>query len=827
MKTIQKILLGALLIGIGCLASVKMVKADGALTYDYSTGLTINITEPASAGKLLTVYDDGDNPLFNKTLDSEGTATATIAPDQVLAQFSPATQTTYTLTAKIEGTAKGSVDVPVYVGTASVDDATKVTLISPTTPVRSLNPNTTFTVAAKAVQAPNYVKKVGGTEVNVTDYSGSTFKVEDGNVAIESGDDAAATITLNQTTSSPITATISWNPETISYPYAYLNLEDTTGTGIEHSITMGSFVSPFTSAQITFTGHGTAKLTMKASMTSGEASAVECGTKTFGFAETIRKVAITSGKGTIIKNANEPYEAKVYLDDAGSVLASDQDVIWSVTPATATVTPTTATHEGVTLKATSTGTYTLIAKSASNLTVLDQKTITVEDPTEHVLSVTIDPSCPNEIAIKSSGTYKATVTLTDGSPSKYGVNWSVDNTALATITTKGVLTAKNTAGVVKVKATSVSDPAVFDEYTVTIVTKVALTDLNYKSAEGGTIKLTKKYDSSSDFSLDLGWNKGVTGTPANASVSSITYAVTSGDTSTVSISGSTISAKTAEKTVTVTPTIKYTDNSVDPNNYPVDIQVIKDWTTKLTEGGSSNSSSTSSDYYIGFTLDNNEVYTGVEPSKNLKSITGYRVDVMYDGDSKEGRTFEKSMSVGSNYKVEKSDLNDLLKDASDKLSGDSPKVTFRISPYGTNQAGNKVYVTEAAKTIERTVYKDNGRYYLDKNGSNSNSSSLNSSSSKASGSGAGSGNAGAGLDKVPKTGEGNARMLIIMIAMISATIAGAILLSYMPARANANKGIAGAEDVKGFFDSTPTTNAKDTNTEQTAANTADKEDDKS
>ena len=93
---------------------------------------------------------------------------------------------------------------------------------------------------------------------------------------------------------------------------------------------------------------------------------------------------------------------------------------------------------------------------------------------------------------------------------------------------------------------------------------------------------------------------------------------------------------------------------------------------------------------------------------------------------------------------------------------------------------------------------------------------------------AASGNAGSknGLDKVPKTGEGNARMLIIMIAMISATIAGAILLSYMPARANANKSIAGAEDVKGFFDSTPTTNAKDTNTEQTAANTADKEDDK-
>ena len=46
----------------------------------------------------------------------------------------------------------------------------------------------------------------------------------------------------------------------------------------------------------------------------------------------------------------------------------------------------------------------------------------------------------------------------------------------------------------------------------------------------------------------------------------------------------------------------------------------------------------------------------------------------------------------------------------------------------------------------------------------------------------GGGNAGANLDKVPKTGEGNTRLLILMVAIISATVAGSILLSTLPAK---------------------------------------------
>lgn len=400
---------------------------------------------------------------------------------------------------------------------------------------------------------------------------------------------------------------------------------------------------------------------------------------------------------------------------------------------------------------------------------------------EDVTDVTIT-SAPDEVVVGKTGTLKATVTLSSGKDA-YGVAWSVDDPTKAKIESTGkdkltgTLTGKS-EGLVTVRATSVADPSVFDECNVYIVGRIETNDLIYKSEDGGTIKLTK-LSGNTGYTLDLNWGKGVTGDPTTASVKSVTYTLSAGDTKAVSLKekGKVTPLKSGE-TVTIQPTVTYTDEYEDSTFDTVDVKIIDDWATDVKEYNSSSSSSTSSDYYIGFKFNNDEVYTGYDTGKNLTDITGYRVEVLRDGNVVAGKTFTKSMSVGSTYKVEKSDLNDLLAEASGDLSGDSPTIKFRISPYGTNQKGNSAYNTDAGKTIERTVYKDGNRYYLDKNG-NSSSSSSKGSSSLING---GSGNAGANLDKVPKTGEGNTRLLILMVAIISATVAGSILLSTLPAK---------------------------------------------
>lgn len=403
------------------------------------------------------------------------------------------------------------------------------------------------------------------------------------------------------------------------------------------------------------------------------------------------------------------------------------------------------------------------------------KIYVVED--EDVETVEI-VSGPVEVVAGKTGTYKAKVTLSNGKASKYGVAWSVDDPTVATITSTDKLTGKLTAkkeGSVTVRATAIGDPTMYYEIDVDIVDKIDVGTLIYKAADGSdTITFTKP-SGDAKYTLDLSWGKGVTSDHPDASVKSISYKIVSGDTGVGTFSGSVFTPKKAG-TITVEPTITYTDGEKVPADQ-VDITVVdNDWTTKLSTGGSSNSSSVSSDYYIGFKLESDEVYSSYDPKYDLEELTGYRVEVLKDGKVLAGKTVTpSSFSVGETYKISKDTLEDLLEDASGDLSGDSTTVTFRVSPYGTNLNRAKAYATSAARSLERTVYKNGSTYYLTKDSSSSSSSSMKSSSGQGSGS-------GSDYDKVPKTGEGNTRLLIIMIAVISATIAGSILLSNLPVR---------------------------------------------
>ncbi|MCR4684086.1 MAG: hypothetical protein K5649_01320 [Lachnospiraceae bacterium] len=745
MKTIQKILFGALLIGIGCLASTKVVKADPTVTLTYDNSGTPPTLSYTTSGI------DGDEG-YTLVLSVGGTAigdpialnsanpgdTAWSGASTIITNLGNPTSTgavTVTATIKEGETVKatGTKDIDVYVFNPTIPSELQITAPDPGTfPIRSLTDDT-YNLTVEAISEPNYIAtvKIGtGAETSVNKISNiwNGCKASDGTYVFTAGTQTAAINSITDNGAGNKKASITWTPMAGTNPYNYIYYTVTNVTrraGIT-SATATVAGYPATDVPITYTGAGTATFSVYISKTeltlpadpeaiapyiASHAHFLTSSPFTF---ETIDHIKITpADKTQIVRNVAEHYDATVYLDAAEQVPAANQNVKWTATPtATTEVIPNnTATTAGASLKSTANGSVSLVATSEDG-TKSVTKTITVSD----------------RINVE---------TLTVG----HGV-------------TKG-------------------------------------------------------------YKIDLGYNKGlVTVTPANASVSKIEWTVTSGsDYGSIDSDTKTILTGKKKGKVVLTANVYYTDGGAP---VPFTNREITVYDPVLKTNDSSDT--------IKFTLPS-AAYTSNSASDNISSVTGYRVDVLNkDGDSVYHDSYTVDSLEGITLSSDK--MNDLVRAASDNLTGDTHKVRFQISPYNGSTYNDKYDSSDvrvAYRTDEKTAYKgSDGKYSL----SNNNSSSSKGSSTQASASGAGSGNAGSknGLDKVPKTGEGNTRMLIIMIAMISATIAGAILLSYMPARANTNKGIGGAEDVKGFFDSVSTTSTKDTKTEQTTADNADKDD---
>ncbi len=255
---------------------------------------------------------------------------------------------------------------------------------------------------------------------------------------------------------------------------------------------------------------------------------------------------------------------------------------------------------------------------------------------------------------------------------------------------------------------------------------------------------------------------------ASGSVKSITYDyadTTSKNYGTLNSAKTALTGKAAGKVRLSNATVTYTDGITKKFEGLFDeITVISN--NFVNETGDSSDE-------IKFEIQEGGLYTGTNEAENLSEIKGYQVDVIYDG--KVVYTTSSSKKSGE-VTLNKEALNKILSSASSKLSGDSPDVTFKVSPYGTGEDGStKVVNSAAAISLTKKAYKNGNTYSLDQTSSSSSSSSMKSSSGQGSGS-------GSDYDKVPKTGEGNTRLLIIMIAVISATIAGSILLSNLPVR---------------------------------------------
>lgn len=747
MRSYLKILIATVLVGIACLAGAKEVKAETFSYIEDSYTITWETSENVAyvkIGESTPVAATGTSHVF-----SAAEIKAAIGDSFASGNNSLTVKTLQT--DQTTEVASGSVDVPGY-------DDSLITITENHGTIEDVSPEAGLkgeTYSATWVQDDGYVLEKwndGSTSATRTDLVfGTAYTITTKAVAFGS---ISGTSLVGKDPGNPQTLTITLNPSSADPAFLTYDLTDFANCEAEFE-SVGN--------QISFdnvSGNGTFVLDIYYDNEVIKSQKITVST-------TIESMVIL-GEPSMQVWDEETYE----LEILPAAAAAGAQIAWSVSNSNVVDYDLNA-DSTITLIAKKEGYTNLTAKVGTKSTTV--RIDVVED--EDVETVEI-VSGPVEVVAGKTGTYKAKVTLSNGKASKYGVAWSVDDPTVATITSTDKLTGKLTAkkeGYVTVRATAIGDPTMYDEIDVEIVDKIEVGTLIYKAADGSdTITFTKPYESGK-YKLDLSWGKGVTSDHPDASVKSISYTTVPAKTDVGSFSGSVFTPKKAG-TIEVIPTVTYTDGEKEEcDSFFITVE-DDDWTTKLSTGGSSNSSSVSSDYYIGFKLENDEVYSSYDPKYDLKELTGYRVEVLKDGKVLAGKTVTpSSFSVGETYKISKDTLEDLLEDASGDLSGDSTTVTFRVSPYGTNLDDGKAYATSAARTLERTVYKNGSTYYLTKSSSSSSSSSMKSSSAQGSGS-------GSDYDKVPKTGEGNTRLLIIMIAVISATIAGSILLSNLPVR---------------------------------------------
>jgi hypothetical protein len=187
-------------------------------------------------------------------------------------------------------------------------------------------------------------------------------------------------------------------------------------------------------------------------------------------------------------------DQSVQLQAVVSPVTANQQVIWeSSDPLIASITP-----QGL-LTGMSSGEVTLTATSADNENVFKTVTIFV---TDMVVDRIVIYDGISQMTNQDTTTFKATVYPLEAAQR---VVWSVDDTSIATISNEGVLSpVAGATGVVIVKASSLSNPATFNTYSVRIIdhlTPVTFVS-NYQElvqAVNGTatlIQLTQNIDAS-------------------------------------------------------------------------------------------------------------------------------------------------------------------------------------------------------------------------------------------------------------------------------------------------------------------------------------------
>lgn len=227
--------------------------------------------------------------------------------------------------------------------------------------------------------------------------------------------------------------------------------------------------------------------------------------------------------------------------------ATNKAVTWTVIPGSGTAT---INSSGL-LTAVSNGTVTVKATSVSNGAVNDQMNITLSNQAIPVSSITVTGEGGATTITSKGGTLQLSAEVLPADATNPAIAWSVEEIGgRASISDSGELTAEED-GTVRVRATSVSTPSVTGTLMITIsgqsiaVTTLEITGASDISTPAGTCDLD------------------VTVTPNDATDSTVTWAITSGN-DFADINNSGVVTGKANGTITVTVT-SVSDPSVTDN----------------------------------------------------------------------------------------------------------------------------------------------------------------------------------------------------------------------------------------------------------------------
>lgn len=646
-----------------------------------------------------------------------------------------------------------------------------------------------------------------------------TNKISEGNVVMA---EAKAAIYLNPepatVTPSGYTADLSVVPADAPYKITAAEVKNVTLTSSTGSITKADADFPNHPAtnllSIEVAGTDGTKATAKLVITMADTA-----TQTHSFSEQYSfNISIEKAKPTKVEVYGEPViyvgdGPEIYYYDVYPSEFEDDPVSWSAKVSKTGVATAKKLSDG-TLEVTPKAEGTVTITATVDGVVSNSFVVTVLKEPEIVTDVVV--SGPTQITVGkgSTATYTAQVILDNGKKAtNQKVTWEVDNTTLATISSAGVLTLTNLAeagDTIYITATSVEDDTVFTDYEVEVVDIVKPTELSYNTTD-----ITK------GMTIDNSVGKNISTNPSGAAknIKSISWSPANGG-GIITISGNGSSKVTFKGTkagsVTMTPTVTYTNGEVEDLD-SVEF-IVRDDLISDVEFGSNDK--------LSFKLPDT-AFTSHDSSKNINEVTGYQIDIM-----KEDGTvlYTVTKSGTDSISIDGDTIEDYVEKAgaSGKLSKDSEKVIFRVSPRGKSQKDGKTTVTntDAGYTMDaRTIYRVtvpettyiNGAYVYGlpdhevtitaspksgykfanwEDGSTSTTrkvkvsttTSKNTYNATANTTGTPSSTAGnstnkngtnSNLDKVPKTGESMAIYWIIMIAVISGCVAASIIYKYM------------------------------------------------
>ena len=272
--------------------------------------------------------------------------------------------------------------------------------------------------------------------------------------------------------------------------------------------------------------------------------------------------------------SNQPYLSYTYNVNVTGVSITNKPASNTLLPnqswnLSATVSPTNATNKTVTwtssntsvatVNATSgqictynTGTTTITATSAADSTKKDSFTLTVNPVAVTGVSIY---NIPPSNTLNIGQTWNSYVTITPSNATNKAVTWTSSSTGVAMINSSGVISAVG-GGTTTITATSVSNPSVYNSFTLMVpipVTNVSIT--NRPAADtlliGQTCNLSVSVLPSNATNQTVTWTSGSTGV-ATINASGVISAVNVG-TTTITATSAEDSTKKDSFTLTVNP----------------------------------------------------------------------------------------------------------------------------------------------------------------------------------------------------------------------------------------------------------------------------------